>query len=838
MKRIASILASILFAGTVSAEQVFFYSPDSRAGLHIAYLDGAKKWQEVCQLCQSDYSQWGAEKRMIDPYIHRGYDGAWRVVWQVNDYAPTFAAAYSEDLVTWRPQDYPRLTVGGCKNPVIEREGELYAVYYEAKDGVRKVVASTDFRHFGKDEKAEARPSVKRDTVEVGGKKFAGQVFSVSSKELEKLRQFHKEQETNRQLWTETLKEDSAKLLGKIETKEVDGKATAFATLTVRETEKKISDKLIGIFFEDISYAADGGLYAEMVQNRDFEYNGERKGWDAQTAWKSSAGKLTISTDKPLSANNPHYAVVADETITNEGWDGMAVKQGDEYYFTLFANAIDSKAKELTVRIEAEGKTVAETTVKIKKGGWTRYEKKMTATATAKNARLTVSGKGKAKVGIDIVSLFPKDTYKGRRNGLRKDIAEAIAALKPKFVRFPGGCMTHGQGIDNIYHWHETIGALQDRKPDMNIWHYHQTRGLGFYEFFQWCEDMGAEPLPVLAAGVPCQNSAADKTGMGGQQGGIPMEKMEEYSQEFLDLIEWANGDPATSKWAKMRAEAGHPEPFNLKYIGVGNEDLLSTTFEDRMLMISKVIKEKYPEIEICGTVGPFHTPSSDYIEGWKFANEHRDIIDMVDEHYYESPGWFLNNQHYYDSYDREAPKVYLGEYSVQSRVRRSDVEAALCEAIHLCNLERNADVVVMSSYAPLLCNTLHGNWNPDMIYFKGNEAPQLTPSYETQKLFGNHSGDRYVETEVEAADIVRHRVVASIVRDSKSGKKYLKVVNALPVQVKMTCRQLGAGKEYKAEGFKGKPVDRKVESVRTTIKTDSESRITLEPYSFHVVEL
>ena len=235
----------------------------------------------------------------------------------------------------------------------------------------------------------------------------------------------------------------------------------------------------------------------------------------------------------------------------------------------------------------------------------------------------------------------------GRKNGLRKDLAQVIADLKPKFVRFPGGCMSHGQGLENIYHWNHTVGPLQDRKPDFNIWGYHQTRGLGFFEYFQFCEDIGAEPLPVLAAGVPCQNSSNNRQGIGGQQGGIPMKDMPAYIQELLDLIDWANGDPATSKWAKMRADAGHPKPFNLKYIGIGNEDIISTVFEERYEMICKAIRAKYPDIKICGTVGPFHSPSADYLEGWDFTKKHPDLQYMVDEHYYESTGWFMHHRDY-----------------------------------------------------------------------------------------------------------------------------------------------------------------------------------------------
>ena len=437
-----------------------------------------------------------------------------------------------------------------------------------------------------------------------------------------------------------------------------------------------------------------------------------------------------------------------------------------------------------------------------------------------------------------MISLFPQKTFKGRKNGLRADLAQTIADLQPKFVRFPGGCMSHGDGLDNIYRWKHTVGPLQDRTPDRNIWNYHQTRGLGFYEYFQFCEDIGAEPLPVLAAGVPCQNSAPDANGYGGQQGGIPMDEMPAYIQEILDMIEWANGDPATSKWAKMRAEAGHPAPFNLKYIGIGNEDIISTAFEDRFSMICRAIREKYPEIQICGTAGPFHTPSSDYIEGWLFAFEHQDIIDLVDEHYYESVGWFVNNQDYYDNYDRKGPKVYLGEYAARSA--HGNIDCALAEALHLCGIERNGDVVEMTSYAPMLCHKKHQNWNPDMIYFD-NETIELTPSYHTQRLFSKYSGTHYLDSYIDGLpEDAQRRVAASIVCDTKTGKGYLKVVNTLPVALALDVTGLEISADRPFEGFSGKPGQERVEvKSGKTGKLDKDVfKVELPPYSFRVIEL
>ena len=314
------------------------------------------------------------------------------------------------------------------------------------------------------------------------------------------------------------------------------------------------------------------------------------------------------------------------------------------------------------------------------------------------------------------------------------------------------------------------------------------------------------------------------------------MEEMKAYCQEFLDMIEWANGDPATSKWAKMRADAGHPEPFHLKYVGVGNEDIISTVFEERYEMICQTIKDKYPEIIVCGTAGPFHTPSADYIEGWDFARQHADIIDMVDEHYYESTGWFINHQNYYDHYDRTMPKVYLGEYAASTRVKRSNVETALAEAIHLCNCERNGDIVAMTSYAPLLAKDGHNNWNPDMIYFSNTEV-RVTPSYDTQRLFSVFGGDQYIESTVGADEAISRRIVASIVEDSKSKRRYLKVVNALPSTLTLKIEGITLPSTMKYEGFHGKPEDQQTMPIQGTV-TPSNGSLTLAPYSLTIYEL
>ena len=835
MKKLLRILActaflsmkSMVFAQTPTEPvHIFIYSPDERAGLRIAWHDG-NSWQERGQLCSSDYGTWGAEKRMHHPFVCQAKDGTWRLVFQVNDRTPAFAAAYSPDLITWRPQDYPRMSTKNCLEPVVhENQDGTFDVFFKSPQGKRWTSATPNFRHFTPDRATQIGDEVwKRDTATVGGKLTEGNKFRISAMEWQKIDAFFKQQADDGRRSAERMHDD-AKNLSWL-------KEPVKATLSVDlNRQKAISDKLIGIFFEDISYAADGGLYAELVQNRDFEYSRKDRGeWNATTAWHSNA-PITIAKETPLSTNNPHYAVVTSDSLWNEGWDGIAVEMGKKYDFSVF---VRGKKNFVVALLASDGTVIAKSKLKAKNAeSWQQYSLTLTAKRTEPKARLLLLPQGKQQAAIDMVSLFPQETFKNRKNGLRKDLAEVIAALHPKFVRFPGGCMTHGQGLENIYHWQHTVGPLQDRKPDFNIWHYHQTRGLGFYEYFQFCEDIGAEPLPVLAAGVPCQNSVNNREGFGGQQGGIPMDEMPAYIQELLDLIEWANGDPATSKWAKLRADAGHPEPFHLKYIGIGNEDIISTVFEERYEMICRAIRAKYPDIKICGTVGPFHTPSADYIEGWDFTKKHPDLQYMVDEHYYESTGWFMHHRNYYDQYDRQAPKVYLGEWAASTHTKRPNTETALSEALYLTDIERNGDVVEMTSYAPLLCKDGHSNWNPDMIYFS-NTSVRPTPAYEVQRLFSVNSGDRYIDSKLQMTHSeLQHRTGASVVKDSKTGRTYIKLVNALPVELQLSISGLDIPATAKCEGFQGAVTDARVQPYSGT----AGNQITLPPYSLRIIQM
>jgi alpha-L-arabinofuranosidase len=564
-------------------------------------------------------------------------------------------------------------------------------------------------------------------------------------------------------------------------------------TIQADSPGKPISKDLIGVFFEDLSYAADGGLYAELVQNRSFEYSpADHDGWHGLTSWEllqSEGGNATLTTGtaSPLHPNNPHHAVLSTfggtAGLKNSGFDGIPVKSGDPYRFSVFTRQLDGNAAPLVVRLESKsGGLLAESKLPPATADWNARGTVLKAAATDPDARLVVLTSGTGKLALDMISLFPEKTFKLRPNGLRADLAQAIADLKPRFMRFPGGCLVHGDGLGNIYHWKNTIGPVEQRKGQSNIWQYHQSAGLGYFEYFQFCEDIGAKPLPVVAAGVCCQNSGARITRKWGQgQQGLPLDQMPAYIQDVLDLIEYANG-PATSTWGAKRAAAGHPEPFHLQYLGVGNEDHITPVFRERFQMIHDAVKQQHPEITVIGTVGP-SPDGEDYEKGWQIADELR--VAMVDEHYYQPPRWFWENLRRYDRYDRGKSKVYLGEYAAHDDKRRSTLRSAIAEAAYLTSLERNGDIVAMASYAPLLAKLGHTHWSPNLIYFD-NTAVFPTINYHVQQMFSHHSGDLYLTTETaDAAGFA-----ASAVRDSATGDLIIKLVNgansARPVQVKI----------------------------------------------------
>jgi alpha-L-arabinofuranosidase len=561
-------------------------------------------------------------------------------------------------------------------------------------------------------------------------------------------------------------------------------------TVRVEDAGKAISPDLFGIFFEDLNYATDGGLYAELIQNRSFEYQAiEQPTWNNLTSWElvtrgGGKGALKVGAAFPLHANNPHYADLAAEIpgegvgLTNSGFDGIPVRAGERYELSFsvrenhFARRWQDIGKQgplpLVARLEGKsGAVLAEANFEVTAREWHRVSATLTANQTDASARLVLLLRGQGGIALDEISLFPQKTFRNRANGLRADLAQTIADLKPRFMRFPGGCLVHGNGLGNIYRWQDTIGPIEQRRQQANLWGYHQSVGLGYFEYFQFCEDIGAEPLPVVAAGVCCQNS-----GQGIGQAGLPLSEIDAYIQDVLDLVEWANG-PATSPWGAKRAAAGHPEPFHFKYLGIGNEDQITPVFRERFQLIHDAIKAKHPEITLIGTAGPF-PDGEDFEAGWKIADELK--VAMLDEHYYKTPDWFWENLTRYDSYDRAKSKVYVGEYAAHDDKRRNTLRSALAEAAFLTSLERNGDIVHFASYAPLLARRGHTQWTPDLIYFNATDVfPTL--NYTVQKLFGENRGDTYLPTTIEASD-KKLRLAASTVRDSHTGEVILKIVN------------------------------------------------------------
>lgn len=637
---------------------------------------------------------------------------------------------------------------------------------------------------------------------------------------------------------------------------------------------KAISDELIGIFFEDISSSADGGLYAELVQNGSFEYSpAERDGWGAGTAWKQvrpghSLGTLEVRKCKGIHKNNPTYMRLHTERvkeyydykgwkgfgIQNDGFEGISVKAGEKYNLSLFMRNVSGEGKSVRVAlVEPQGwgkdpKLLSDTYIKVEGNDWQKFEAVLAPDSTCQKAALQILVLNLGDLDVDMVSLIPQDTYKG--HGLRKDLAQALADLNPKFMRFPGGCVVHGggDGFWNTYRWKTTIGPKEQRKSLKNTWGYHQSMGLGYFEYFQFCEDLGMEPVPILPAGVSCQGTNGG-WGMWPTQAQdvVPMSEMDEWVAEAIDLIDWANGDPATNKWAKMRADAGHPKPFNLKYLGIGNEEKISPEFCERFKYIYERVTKAHPEIIIVGTAGPgSHKDNPDYEAGWKLAEELG--MPVIDEHYYEPNSYFLKSRQY-DAYPRDRKtKVYLGEYAAKDK----KLIDALAEGLYLLHVERNGDVVSMTSYAPLFARKNATNWNPDLIYFD-NERPFLTCSYYVQQMFGQSSGQYYygdcVSFEGDAPGIEQPQEDVhygqSVILNVKTRKLFVKLCNASgePKTANINLSRFGlkkmatktslAGNASDENNYDAQPIAPKKEQIKAAKKM----KVELAPYSMVMYE-
>ena len=503
-------------------------------------------------------------------------------------------------------------------------------------------------------------------------------------------------------------------------------------------TGVEISPDMWGLFIEDLNDALDGGLNAELVRNGDFEFSvADRPDWGPLTSWRhEGAGSVEVRTEDPVHANNAHYLrLIGPVALTNEGFDPIRAQEGQALRLTFASWSVSGHGDVSIAVVNTEGAELASASLTTQRGGWTWHEIDLIPSRSG-HGELRFTVPEGLTFEIDVISLRPVGED-GKALTFRPDILAALVDLHPSFIRFPGGCVAHGLGLGNMYNWKPSIGARFEREQTFNLWGYHQSRQIGYLEYFELCQATGASPLPVVAAGVCCQN-------LRGRATAIPHEEMPAYIQDVLDLIEFANGGTDTV-WGARRAELGHPEPFEMRYLGLGNEDEFTDDFRERYAAIADAVTEVYPEIVIIGTVGP-QPFGDDFEQGWAYAREHD--IAMVDEHAYRTPRWFHQNLDRYDSYSREESEVYFGEYAA----RTNRVRSALAEAAFMIAMERNADVVRLASYAPLLARIGRTQWVPDMIYF---DSDRVLPSasYYVQQIFGRERGVRVHEVSLSGAD-------------------------------------------------------------------------------------
>lgn len=548
----------------------------------------------------------------------------------------------------------------------------------------------------------------------------------------------------------------------------------------------EIQPTMYGLFFEDINYAADGGLYAELVKNRSFEFPQHFMGW-------KTFGKVSLKDDGPFE-RNPHYVRLAyaghphkQTGLDNEGFFGIGIKKGAEYRFSVWARVAEGETP-AKIRVElADTKSMneqqafvaADVTVDSKE--WKKYQVILKPEVTNPKAILRIFLASRQTVDLEHISLFPVDTWQGHENGLRKDLVQALADIKPGVFRFPGGCIVEGTDIASRYDWKKSVGMVENRPLNENRWQYtfphrffpdyYQSYGLGFYEFFQLSEEIGAEPLPVLSCGLACQFQNPN------MDAHVPLCDLESYIQDALDLIEFANGAVDTP-WGKIRADMGHPAPFNLKLIGIGNEQW-GKEYPEHLVPFVKAIRKKYPDIKIVGSSGPDSEGEQfDYL--WPEMKSLK--ADLVDEHFYRPEAWFLSQGARYDNYDRKGPKVFAGEYACHGKGKKwNHFHASLLEAAFMTGLERNADIVHMATYAPLFAHVEGWQWRPDMIWFD-NLNSVCTVSYYVQQLFATHKGTNVLSLTMNKKPVTgaegQNGLFASAVCDKNKNEIIVKVVN------------------------------------------------------------
>ena len=579
---------------------------------------------------------------------------------------------------------------------------------------------------------------------------------------------------------------------------------THFMEVKTAKIGAPVQSTMYGIFFEDINYAADGGLYAELVMNRSFEFPNAFAGWDI-------SGKVTLKNDGPFE-RNPHYVRLEPAThrdkhtmIENHGFFGIGVKGNEEYRFSVWARVPDGGSAKLWIDLVdnatmRDDQKLGNASVDIKGKEWKKYTAILKPSRTFAKAHLRIWADSKTTTDIEHVSLFPVKTWKGRENGMRQDLAQALNDMHPGVFRFPGGCIVEGTDLESRYQWKNSVGPVENRPLNENRWHYtftqryfpdyYQSYGLGFFEFFQLCEDFGCEALPVISCGLSCQFQNPDPTKPGVH---VPVDQLDDYIQDALDLVEFANGD-ITTKWGKVRADMGHPEPFNLKYLGVGNEQWdydeqhggFGPVFTERLKKFSDALRAKYPNLKLIGTTGPNS-------EGWDFdllQPRMKELkVDLYDEHYYRDEKWFLSHGLRYDTYDRKGPRVFAGEYACHGKGKKwNHYETSLYEAAHMTGIERNADLVHMATYAPLFAHVEGWQWRPDAIWYD-NLRSFKSVSYYVQQLFAMNKGTNVLPLTIANPQNAKKQVpvagqegmdglFASSVFDKTTGEVIIKIVN------------------------------------------------------------
>lgn len=545
-----------------------------------------------------------------------------------------------------------------------------------------------------------------------------------------------------------------------------------------------VQPTMYGIFFEDINMAGDGGVYAELVKNRSFEFKMPLMGWK-EVKEDGGSGSILVLNRGEANSNNPRFIHVTSNSakgygLVNEGFKGMGIKKDDQYNFSVLAKLPDGPGVSLEIElVNSKGETIGSTTVSPSSKEWKKYTASFAASETEPKGSLKVLLKGKGSVDLDMISLFPQDTWKQRPGGLRADLVQKLADLKPGFLRFPGGCIVEGRELDTRYQWKRTIGDVAERKMIINRWNtefahrpapdYYQSFGLGFFEYFELAEDIGASPLPIINCGMACQFNTCEL---------VPLNELGPYVQDALDLVEFANG-AVTTRWGKKRADLGHPKPFNLKLMGVGNEQW-GPQYIERFKIFEKAIHTKYPDIKLVSSLGP--SPNGEIFD-YLNTTFRKLKANILDEHYYQSPQWFLDNVKRYDNYDRNGPKIFAGEYAAQSVQavspdNKNNWQCAMSEAAFMTGLERNADVVNMASYAPLFAHVDGWQWTPDLIWFD-NLRSYATPNYYVQQLYSLNKGNDVVPITLNGQTVTgQEGCFASSVLDSKTGELVIKIIN------------------------------------------------------------